>query len=976
MSPSVTFVKQGTNGFRVVQKPNPLLSGQSQLLRALRSVSGDRPGLAALLTNANPRVRTLALGALFQREDGRDLPIIASLINDSAPTFPDLHDGLNQMGGARPLSELTNSQTVGDVAQRMLAFWGVEHLPGGGYWTVTSSDFAAYWARYAGRSNSASWFAVKLKRATRRTTPIPLEYQPDVQKVLKEIASLPMPDRAWTELYVLAPQGWFEFDPGDEVVSDDHLLQMIKGLGPSALMNFLQRRKISDDPDLQMDKNNPEFVRLSNFILLHADKLLRPEDADSVLACEYVLRGSGAVNPAWAIGAALADPARAGKILRHALATQTDRENQYEDDAGDVTGALWRIRGPAEMNFLVNWFYTVPPMMNAPYGQQIVFLWTVEAAARPDTKQLIAALVKDPRFDRTDWNVLKEILIIVNTGRSKPLVAQSDIYAAEPNSLPNQQGVLVQWRNLLRHEYGLPEEPVPNLSPKPKHALTQPAWSLSVAGQCLQLALSPKGKLLAVLCQDSDRMGVGTISLFDAQLGKLMWKMPGNMSMEMGFPDQEHLIRLDHGGYDIPGETVAEWDIAARKKIRQTLLSGWPYEGVWDEGPAINRTAGRLGFSGYAGIACFDAKSGRALWTHNGDSGAGCVSALSPDGRFMAAGGGSDSVRVINLFDARTGKLLRQFGDHSGRVGAIAVSPDDGSLVTVTSEDGVRMWDIATGKLEREFSYPVAIEGGMDACMPAFSPDDRWLAIPAAWTETCRFKIGVFDVQTGDLEWEITHKVGENDSMPEALIFAPDGKTLYTVGSQLEAWPLTATMHFGDTAPLHSALANLNARVPELSAVQFSTNSPYYYADNAVVANYTASGRYNELTIIAKAYDSEAAAKAGLARDQMMIQAGWQKCTTIQGAQVFEYTDYRMIYLQTGCYTFELRYADEVDSRGPEFAARLQAMLDEVQKNSNAPTRPAFSSPTFSSTIKPKDVPAFLLKVSSALITALAPPAK
>jgi hypothetical protein len=787
----MTYVKQGTNGFRVVEKPNRMLAEQFQLLRTLRSVSGDRAGLAALLNDSDPRVRTLALGALFQREDGHDLPLIASLINDSAQTFPDLHQSMGQQGGTRPLSELTNSQTVGDIAQRMLAYWGVEHLPGGGYWKVTSSDFAAYWARYSGRSNSASWFAVKLKRATRQTTPIQPEYQPDIQRVLAEMAALPMPDRAWTELYVLAPEGFYESDSEDMVVSADVLLGMIKGLGPDALLHFLQRDTISDDPDLAPDKDSSDFVRMSNFILMHADKLLRPQDADAVLACEYVLRGSGAVNAAWAIGAALADPTRASKILRHALTAQTDRENQYEDDAGEVTGALWRIRGPAELHFLVNWFYTAQPMMNDPDGQQIAFFWGVEAAARPDTKQLIAALVKDPRFGRTDWNVLKEILTIVNIGRSTPLVGLNDIYAAQPNSMPNQKGVLMDWRNLLRREYGLSEEPVPNLSPNPKQTLTQPAWSSPMPGWCLHVAESPDGKLLAVLCQDKDRIGVGTVSLWDAQLGKLVWKTPGNLCMGMGFPNPEYLIRLDHGGYDIPSEVVTEWDIATQKKIRETKLTGWPYEGVWDQAPAFDRTGRRVGFSGYAGTVCFDTKSGRKLWAYNGDSGVSCVTALSPDGRLMAAGGGSDSVRIVSLFDATTGKLLRQFGDNAGRVGTIAFSPDDRFMVTVTSEDGARMWNIATGKLEREFNYPVSVERGSAACLPVFSPDGRWLAIPAAWTETCRFKIGVFNVQTGELQWELTHQPDRNDSMPKALMFAPDGKTLYTVGSQFEAWPLT-----------------------------------------------------------------------------------------------------------------------------------------------------------------------------------------
>ena len=51
------------------------------------------------------------------------------------------------------------------------------------------------WQKYAGREYSASWFMVKMKRATRQITPIQPEYRPDIQRVLAEMKALPTPDR-------------------------------------------------------------------------------------------------------------------------------------------------------------------------------------------------------------------------------------------------------------------------------------------------------------------------------------------------------------------------------------------------------------------------------------------------------------------------------------------------------------------------------------------------------------------------------------------------------------------------------------------------------------------------------------------------------------------------------------------------------------------------------------------------------------
>jgi hypothetical protein len=112
------------------------------------------------------------------------------------------------------------------------------------------------------------------------------------------------------------------------------------------------------------------------------------------------------------------------------------------------------------------------------------------------------------------------------------------------------------------------------------------------------------------------------------------------------------------------------------------------------------------------------------------------------------------------------------------------------------------------------------------------------------------------------------------------------------------------TMHFGDTAPLHALLAKLSAQVPELSVVNLSDSGQY--GQNWLAANYIDTGG-SRLMIMAKSYDTEAAAKAGQEFDQMQIQAGgWNKKEIIQGVQVFENTDYGEMHFQIGLHTFNL----------------------------------------------------------------------
>jgi len=755
-----------------------LAAQQDRLARELRALSGNRESLAALLEHPNPKMRTLALGALFEREDGRDLPLIASLVDDEAPTFPDLHEFMNSalmssMGGPRPVDELESPQTVDHVAQAMLKFWGVSDER---ETRVTAEIFKKYWKKYEGRQYSAGWFAVKMNRATRETSPIQPEYQSDIKRVLTEMDALPPRERAWTRLFVLCPEGWNEGYMAEHcLASDRELLATACELGPEALLRFLQRKPVTDDPDLRMEnKKNPNFVRIANFILRHAAQLLRPEDAGALLTCEDAERDYHGVNPAWSIGAAALQPARAGDILRTALKHET---RDYVGAAGYLTGGLWRVCGAAEKDFLTDWFYKALVTARDPFHQPEIFLQEVRVAARPDTRELLIALMKHPRFELTDWHTLKEMLEISNAGRPEPLVSVRSIYDAQPRSSADQKTVLAQWRNLLRNEYDLAEQPAPKPSPLPRQILTEPVYATPLFVNPSHLILSPDGQLLATLTN-------GTVEIWEAKSVNSVWQVPReprSWCLGTAFHDTGHKVVLVHQqGW------LSEWDVAERKLVSEIELKGRPSSGIGLGPFAFDRAALRLGYAGFNDIACFDIGSGRALWQHKGDSGVKSVVAVSPDGSLLAAGGGSVSTKTIRLFDTATGKLLRQFDEHAGQVSGLAFSSDGRCLATATAGDGTRLWDVATGRLQQGFAYPVADR----ACSLVFSPDGRWLAIVGAPLNTDKGRIGVFRIGTGELLVEIQFNRVNAVGPGIALAFAPNGQILYTGARRLEAWSL------------------------------------------------------------------------------------------------------------------------------------------------------------------------------------------
>jgi eukaryotic-like serine/threonine-protein kinase len=92
--------------------------------------------------------------------------------------------------------------------------------------------------------------------------------------------------------------------------------------------------------------------------------------------------------------------------------------------------------------------------------------------------------------------------------------------------------------------------------------------------------------------------------------------------------------------------------------------------------------------------------------------------AISPDGRFLAAGTLSGAVQIRRVAD---GKLLRILPGHEDYVYPVAFSPDS-KLVTSGAADQIRLWEVETGQLLAQFHGHA--DGIAGLC---FSPDGRLL---------------------------------------------------------------------------------------------------------------------------------------------------------------------------------------------------------------------------------------------------------
>lgn len=146
--------------------------------------------------------------------------------------------------------------------------------------------------------------------------------------------------------------------------------------------------------------------------------------------------------------------------------------------------------------------------------------------------------------------------------------------------------------------------------------------------------------------------------------------------------------------------------------------------------------------------------------------------ALSPDDTILA--GGAEPNRTI-LYDVATGRVIREFRGHQGKVVGHAFSPDGKRLVTGSQDKTVRVWDVASG---REQAVLRAHESEVSAVL--FSPDGTLTA-----SGDDDGKIALWD--------PARNRIVRRLSVPDTILmlaFSPDGKYLVAtrVGENACMW--------------------------------------------------------------------------------------------------------------------------------------------------------------------------------------------
>jgi RNA polymerase sigma factor (sigma-70 family) len=279
------------------------------------------------------------------------------------------------------------------------------------------------------------------------------------------------------------------------------------------------------------------------------------------------------------------------------------------------------------------------------------------------------------------------------------------------------------------------------------------------------VTFAPDGKTVA--CVND----AGLVRLWDVATGRLKQTLPGLsdsmrqaartfMLDSIAFAPDGHLLAVS--GFGPTKADLADRLYELRVFDLQAGQPSWSHMGRGEQACslAFSPDGATLARAGWRTVKLWDSKTGEPVRTLTPTKGTIFAVVFTPDGRTLVGGGNiptkdvNQQAGLVTLWNLMTGQIIHTLEGHTGGVHAVAVAPD-GKMVASGgdrharlsggSPSEIRLWDIATGKLQWTVEGEEGIVRGL-----AFAPDGKMLVY-------CDDRaVGIIDVHTGRIERAVT----------------------------------------------------------------------------------------------------------------------------------------------------------------------------------------------------------------------------
>jgi WD40 repeat protein len=154
----------------------------------------------------------------------------------------------------------------------------------------------------------------------------------------------------------------------------------------------------------------------------------------------------------------------------------------------------------------------------------------------------------------------------------------------------------------------------------------------------------------------------------------------GRIAAGSGDPDKKYVTIFDTRS----GDEVARLGVQVGESTGGAHALAWSADGAMIAVSSLRKP-----------IELWEVATGKLRARVEGDGDAGTCVAVSPNGRYLAAGGGPDQP-TVRVWDLASGALAAKFvGGHKDWLRAVAFSPDSKRVVSASADTTAIVWDVA-----------------------------------------------------------------------------------------------------------------------------------------------------------------------------------------------------------------------------------------------------------------------------------------